>query len=345
LNLRIAMRRNSLVSLLLLVGFMLSSLSFLYGFCALKSIRTQERLYYDDTRIYSLTPMVSLAYGDVSNRLNAFLHAYNEKVGRLVLSLGESGEIHTYLKGQSLPPNFGNGFTGGSTPEILIGSGLTGSSVRIGDQFELYSVAYKVVGILELSPFHIVNNLGFNDILPLKQIEVFLYDKPSSPLRNELDVNIQKYFPEFEIHSPQVVTIADEYNLGSTMLLAALLMLMAFGNLSYLYRYLLLRRKHDYAVLRILGCSHVRGALLLLIELLLLTIIQFIVSSFMYQLLLDPLFARTSLNYFSGMATFQDHLVLLAAIILLVGLIFIPVIRKYSALSPSRLKTVEMRWI
>ena len=55
---------------------------------------------------------------------------------------------------------------------------------------------------------------------------MFLYDKPSS-LCNELDVNIQKYFPEFEIHSPQVVTIADEYNLGSTMLLAALLMLMA----------------------------------------------------------------------------------------------------------------------
>lgn len=217
--------------------------------------------------------------------------------------------------------------------QIIISESFTEGSKTIGDYYLINNEPYEIIGVFLLDEY---NEIPFKAISPevqIAQVLVVLEDIPSPRQIQVWTDFLATLFPEAEILEPVLPDhSARAQNLVNSIISMSIGFL-AVLNYSYLYRYVLMLRASQYATFRICGCSHIRGFLIYLGEVLLLAGGQFVLSVAIFHYLVAPNFSKINENL-KYLLHGKDYLNLCIIYILVVLTVFIPVVVQYSRQSP-----------
>lgn len=217
---------------------------------------------------------------------------------------------------------------------ILINQELTQSNkvYEIGDYLKINNKRFRVVGAFSNDyfeiPIHCVSEI--DEILQMDLV----FKKPIDKWQlNKYEKVIKETF------KPNSITLPKELPMGKltenifqnvSVLFIALL---AILNFSFLYSYLLNKRKYQYAVFRLCGCSTRLGSFLLIVELLSISLILYIICGLLFHICFSWIYPFMSENI-SYALNFSDYIEVAAVYILVLLLVFIPIIIKYGKKTP-----------
>lgn len=198
------------------------------------------------------------------------------------------------------------------------------------------NVEYLVVGKRNYEDFCEVNFSSLSNLKNISEVTVILKHPPTTAKKNSLYTELSGLFPDAQITVPEGTDVFSDYASNSSIYITIALVAMSLINISYLYSYLLRRRKNTYAIYQICGCTKLKGACIFLFELLILTIAPFIAALLIYRLFLEKyiindytyVYRLTNIGMLAISLVF--FLILLAA--------FIPTIISYCSQTPKQLQ-------
>lgn len=228
---------------------------------------------------------------------------------------------------------------------IYLGRGLTSEEVKngsnkivlpfemcydykVGDTYSVNDKEYTIVGI----------SLGNNFILPYNSIKntdeeiniLFVTnDKLNKKEKNNLFKLIDECFEDYQIIKP--INVYINYSLSNVleMILYVLLLFLGIINLVYLYSYILEKRKKQYAILRICGCTRLKGIAIYLCEILLIALISYVFAILLFKFIVIQVIAKVDI-YTTYSMQLISYLYALLIYLLITILVLFPYIKKYA---------------
>lgn len=344
--------RHRLVFSLFCVSQVVSILSVLFMYGLFASAQNQEAQYKDGVRTFIATPFDA---PDSAAR-DAVLSIAREKKKELS-SLSAFLEQGTVRANVLYSPSwaeqtisYGHYFNEKDFEEgrrqVVICSLLNAEKMGVpssamptvaGDWMPLLGASYQVVGFSDIADkCHEIPFSSLNDFSNIENVTLVLEKTPTEKELGEWLRYLQKKFPSWEVQAPKAPNIKARMQEKSQLFTAAAVGLIAVLNFSFLYSYLLQKRKPAYAVLRMCGCGKAKGFWLFALENLLLSSTLFLACSLFFHFCLSKVYQTVSTHMLYGMGI-SDFLSLYAVYLSAILLVFGGTLLRFSRQSPHAL--------
>ncbi|MDD6489693.1 MAG: hypothetical protein PUG48_07760 [Clostridia bacterium] len=199
----------------------------------------------------------------------------------------------------------------------------------IGDMYLFNNEKYEITGVSIDDNFYIPYN-SLNDKSLISGVCVVLNDELSSSQSDEFMNRLSGIFKNSVIMPPSE-EYGDEMNsFRLVMVIIILLLSLGIFNLSYLYSFILEKRKKQYSVLQICGCTKLRGILIYAGEVIIVSVASYILSALLFKFALLPLIMNIDSLTVEAMGI-SSYLFLFVCYIIIMMCIFLPCVIKYSS--------------
>ena len=341
LNLKNFIVRQKGIFTLFIVSQLVTTLSVMFVYSVVV-FQNRESLEHNlAVRTFAIT-LPAETDNSLDDRLADVAGRFGDGIRDITALTGEDNHIHaeyTFPDRDSLYVSYGAYFLQedylAGERQIIISQWLA-PDLEVGDSFPINGVDFAVIGIFANREYHEIPFAAVSGVSRVNQVLVIMEDVPSTAKIGELISAFQTVFGDARIQGPTPPDPAADARHLFTGLIAMGVGLLAVTNYSYLYRYMLMKRRQQYAALKISGCSVARGVLIYLSEILLLSITQFILSALAFHSAVAPYFSRIN-EYLRYLMTPGDYIVLAGIYLTVVLAIFGPMIWNYSRQSPREL--------
>ncbi len=207
------------------------------------------------------------------------------------------------------------------------------SDVKIGDTYELFGEDYKIIGSTLESEF-IVPYSSLTDIVKLSSICMVFNKDLSSVEVKILEDDIQNILGGGNITYPDLYPTNMYVSAIGYISVFLFVMLVAIMNIVYLYSYMMNRRRHETAVLRICGCSVLKVSVIYLSENLLISLCTYVIGMLLHIFCVMPVMKAitTEIGYY---ITPVEYICIFIAVLIVQTLAFIPTMTRIAHTSPS----------
>lgn len=302
-----------------------------------------QKSYYDDVRTYTVmlsdSKDIEENLSDVLKQYDNIQHIYTVSYEGEYIVYGEyygkSEKEFTVSLGDDLSES---DMTNGNKNMLIPNKTLTYedtslSNLKIGDTYNLNGVAYKIIGSALDGcfhiPFHSMEEESKNQIMGV----CITTNKELSPSDSEQFIYMLSAIFEDAVITPPQAEYGSEFNTFKIFVFVVILLLcLGIFNLSYLYIFVLEQRKKQYAVFQICGCTKLRGALIYLAEILLLSVMAYSVSLLLFRFVVLPFVIAMDSMTFLAMSV-QSYILLFIFYVLIILLVFLPCIVRYTSKS------------
>lgn len=333
-NIRTLLQKDRIIIILFVIGIMASGATMLYSFGQVYSLAD----YISDEQSYTLIFQDGYSFAECRKSIEKGAKEISEiKNIKIVLQedLYSQTSLFAMYKSWDYAIQYGESFDETDEPQIIIGT-VSGIYGNIGETVEVNNVEYRIVGKRIYQFINQVNYASIDDDMQLCKLEILLHGNNSVSKINKLKEEIATLFPEAEIISPEPVKYLSYFLSNKQFYIALALSFLSIMNLMQLYRYLLNKRRNMYAVYQICGCNKKQGSWLFLIEINILTIIPYLFSMIIYKLILEHFLKD---DFFYNITLSARQIFVISVIFLFLQLlIFVPMLKKYSQMTPKQLK-------
>ena len=336
LNIRTLFQKDKITIFLFCMGIMISSATIMYSFGQVYSMAD----YLSEDQSYILTYPDGTVFESCKSSIEKSVNEISE-IGNIKIVLNDDLNSDKSLFAMYLPWDyaiqFGSDFDKSDDPQIIIGtaSGIYG---EVGDTVTIDNRSYRVVGKRMLQFINQVNYASLHDDTNIYKLEIILSKHISSKKIESIGKKLEDFFPYAIIEKPRTIDYFSYFFGNVQFYIAIALSFLSIMNLMQLYRYLLNKRRTVYAIYQICGCDKKQGYILFLTELEILSIIPFFLSMFIYKVFIEKIIKD---EFFYNIQLVPRQLFIITIFYILIQLwIFIPMLQKYSKLSPKQLKYV-----
>jgi len=347
-NIRGLYRQSKLVFVLLLLSLSVSILSviLIYGFVV--SPQRDNENYERETRTFSVGFSQVLLPQELQKIEELYMQFHKELRFALITFEGAEQQICAPLGAlpknlygvfsgfDFLPQDFAQGVKQALLPEGLNRDGVEERQMKVGDTIELMGQRFEVIGFSSadeiIVPFAALPKETRQSAVRLSLV---LQQVPDAAQRQDWETRLQKLFPSAIVIAPaprNMNTVSRDAMSAATSTLTGLLALL---NVSYLYQYILRKRRKAYAILRFSGAQIGQINAVYLAELLLFSLLVFVPCAIGYHFGLSGLMFRYF--EFPYAMVLRDYCLLLLLYLLAVLLVFGAVLRKFARQSPNTL--------
>lgn len=224
--------------------------------------------------------------------------------------------------------------------QIMLGSdSYVMGQYKIGDTIECFGKNYTVCGFV-LESFNVVS-LPPADI-SINKIDFIAEKLPNISEAEAMSAHLQNAFSDMEcsVSVPPKINTDTDYITSSLAIIFIIISVFAFLNVSFLYKYIIEKRRKNYAIFRLCGCQAKTATYLLIGELFILYVFEYLVSVLLFKLFfVDILFKNVLVvDKIQNEILTMNNLMKMFVFSLLAFLIaFIPVFKKLMCYSPKEL--------
>lgn len=330
------------VFILFVVSQLISTLSIMFVYSASVSQDQQSLTYNQKIRTYTVKQEENYN-ASLDKMLTLILNEKEGLLRNITVKLGENSEIHaefTYINRNPLYVHYGRYFTeedfNRGARQIILCDTLAEGQKKVGGTFNLYGTEYAIIGIIGQSLFHEIPYCSIDDYGHISEISFALVAPPNSKELEEWRAYLQYHFKDASIEVPEQQDLSyaagNLYRRLSSMVIG----LLAIINFSYLYNFVLLRRRGWYASLRICGCSKLKGMLIYFMEVLIISVILFLFCGVCFHLFVSRLLPEINENLIY-MMNIGDYITLLMIYLIVITAVFMPMIIRFSSEMPVAL--------
>lgn len=311
------------------------------------AMKTIEDFKEDEKQCRTYSVSVGENYGEKSeldNALSSFSDRYKDKLSEFYVSTVSGNVpvraeyIYDEKKVVALGSNFDSEDFESGKKEALsvykINSEDTNiPDVKIGDTYKLFGEDYKIIGLTLESEF-IVPYSSLTDIGNLSSICMVFNRDLSSVEVKILEDDIQNILGGGNITYPDQYSSNIYVSAIGYITMFSVVMFVAIMNIVYLYSYMMSRRRHEAAVLRICGCSVPKAAIVYLSENLLVSLCTYVIGMLLHIFCVMPVMkaVTTEIEYY---ITPIEYICIFIAILIVQTLAFIPTMTRIAHTSPS----------
>lgn len=229
--------------------------------------------------------------------------------------------------------------------EILVNQGFEeiDNNYKVNDIITIFGKKFRVIGTILDTNSGPYFEIPFNEIVEKAEIQniVFRLDHiPDSKDISRYTKMIENYYGKGNVTGPNQLPegrIFENFSRNISMLFISLLSIL---NFSFLYYYLLTKRKRQYGIYRLCGCSRVKGGALLLLELFALSFVLFLICSVLFHTCFTWIYSFMSVKITYSL-TLIDYTETALVYLFNIILVFTPIILRYSKKMPMEIYKEE----
>lgn len=337
-NIRQLIVTHRVFFILFIVSQLISILSIMFIYSVSVSQQKQAIYYNQGIRTFTVQPLAK--FDRSLDRLLSKIMAEKEDALRgIAVKLGEdnSHADFTYSSRSALNVSYGRYFTEEDfyrgARQVVLSDILAEGQKKVGETFVINGVKYEIIGIDSFSLSHEIPYPSIENHEQITEIAIILAEPPNFRKLEQWREYLQRHFSDAVIGEPEKPDLryAAENLYKSVSSIAV--GLLAVLNFSYLYNFILLKRKGWYASLRICGCSRSQGTLICLAEVFLISTVLFALSAVVFHGAVSPLFTSINENLLYWMSP-GDYLVLFLIYLAVLVAVFMPKIISFSRRTP-----------
>ncbi|MGN0537801.1 MAG: ABC transporter permease [Acutalibacteraceae bacterium] len=207
------------------------------------------------------------------------------------------------------------------------------SNYTIDSYYELQGEKYQVIGTTLGGNFMIPYN-SLTDKSVITKIDIITNCDMTNLQMQNFSNSIKNTFPCENLQQPTSYDLNIYTETFKYILMFGVVIVVALFNIIYLYSYMLNRRKHHFAVMRICGCNISQAVNMYYGEILLLSVFIYIVALILHLFCVMPIMTSLSetIQYY---ISFGQYILIYLFYIAVETVSFIPIIKKFSKTSPS----------
>lgn len=307
-NLLNFIKNNSKVFIILILTQIITLLGYFSAFNFYLESLNENKSYYEDSRTFSveITDTTNL-----ESRLDKVINSEYDIQRMYTFTLSSELDIAQNKKTQNIYGDFENDETNikmfcgdyyGETvrySKISIGSyfDINDSSnsdnnivissegyfvYDIGEKYIINGESYNIIGISSDTNYYIPYKTLVNNNLPITGINIILKNEISNDKADTFASYLASIFDTEKVYVPKIEygNAVNYYNF--LMVFLGLVFALSILNFVYIYRYILDKRKKQYAIFRIYGCTKLRGIFMYTAEALIISTVSYIFTSLLY---------------------------------------------------------------
>lgn len=229
--------------------------------------------------------------------------------------------------------------------EILVNQGFTETDnhYKVNDTITVFGKEFRVIGtILDASsdPYF---EIPFNEIVEKTEIKNIVFRLDHIPDRKDISrytKMIENYYGKGNVIEPNQLPEGRIFENFFRNISTLFISLLSILNFSFLYYYLLTKRKRQYSIYRLCGCSSVKGGSLLLLELIVLSFVLFLICSIIFHTCFAWIYPFMG-NEITYSLTLIDYTETALIYLFNIMLVFVPIILRYSKKMPMEIYKEE----
>ncbi len=168
---------------------------------------------------------------------------------------------------------------------------------KIGNTFFIDGHEYEIIGInWSNQVYNEVTYQNFIENYSTTQISVEFLEIPTLKQIKETSNHISSIMPNSVVYEPENVNFVDYFTGSSEYIISICIVVLSILNISYLYTYVLSKRKRLFCIYRLCGASSKKVEFLLLLEIVVISLFIYIISSIALHLFVAPNFAELNGN-------------------------------------------------
>lgn len=237
---------------------------------------------------------------------------------------GETALIHKMNVGYSLTKNDHKNAT-----NSIVLSGGEYHRFSVGENYIINDKEYKVIGISTGDYYYIPYETFMKDGLPVSGVDVVLKGELDNAGEGECAAYLKELFGAKNVELPAEGYGEEMSKYNFIFVFCGLMFSLSIINFVYLYSYILDKRKRQYAVFRIFGCSKLRGSLIYAAECLIIAVATYLLTVLIYIFGCEPLlrlidkYTVSALDISNFVFTFVLYIIVLLCVV-------VPTIIKYA---------------
>lgn len=209
------------------------------------------------------------------------------------------------------------------------------SKLPIGSYYELFGKKYEVVGTI-IGKTSVIPYSSIEDKSVISEISIITNCDMTDLQRNIFADSIKEIFNCGHVDLPTDYDMNVYTDTINYILVFGIVIFIALFNIIYLYAYMLNRRRYQFAVMRICGCSTDKAVTMYYSEILFLSIAVYAVALLIHLFCVMPIMTglSDSIRYYISI---EQYIVIYLMYLAFETVAFVPVISKFSKTSPSLL--------
>lgn len=200
---------------------------------------------------------------------------------------------------------------------------------QVGDTYYINDKAFNVIGISSDENTYLSYETFLKYQMPVTGVEVILSEEIGETRTKEFVQYLSGLFGTDEILLPTGEYGENIANYRYVFVFCALFFALSFIGFVYLYAYILDKRKKQYAILRVYGCTKLRGALIYLAEYVLVSLLSYLLSVVLFNFLVTPLVKMVD-TYTVLVLDVNSYLIILGLYLVILLCIVIPTIMRHA---------------
>lgn len=155
-------------------------------------------------------------------------------------------------------------------------------SYDIGEKYIINGEYYNIIGISTDDNYYVSYKTLIKKNLPITGINIILKNEISDDKADKFASYLASVFDAEEVDVPKKEYGNEVNNYNYLMVFSGLVFALSILNFVYIYKYILDKRKKQYAIFRIYGCTKLRGILMYTTEALTISTVSYIFTSLLF---------------------------------------------------------------
>lgn len=341
------------ISVIFFISLFTTCVALLYFYGYYNNIREDKENYNIETRRYIIDVKDETKAVDIANTVKnqTFFN-----VDELILNSSQKDSEDKHFSIVSYyPSNHNSGIIQGRyfnkneltalVDNIVIGKYLVKINTMIkviGMQYELNGKSYKIVGVDDYLGSNAIEMPYLTFIKHSYKLDNITFIKNNDTKDkqiNEFSKFLSLHYPDAHITKPPKANYGTLIDFLSRMISILVIITLGIVNFLQLFKYLVEKRSHEYAVMKICGANNIKMIFIMLIELFTLTGISYILSLIVVIGVKKYIsgYLSISLSY-----SFSDYLIVYAIVNTIATISFLGTINKAMVYSPIQAKRLFM---
>ena len=339
-NIKYFVAKHRLIFSLFVISQLVSILAIMFIFNAFSS--SQKHSLMNDEKYRTFTVDDSSFDASLDKTLQSIADEKGKKIGNISAVCGE-GQVHAdfQFKTESLYYiDYGKYFTKedfeSGKNQIIVDTSILKEHNSVGDTYKFGNKDYKIIGLSTGKGYHRIPYKSISDKSAITTVQILLSDIPTKSQTSKWDEYLSGKFPNAKVLDPEIEKMSDTAKNLQESIKAIAIGLLAVLNFSYLYKYMLMKRQGQFAVMRICGCKKFKGTMIYLVEVMIISVAAFLISGLVFNFGIVKI-CRSFDREFLYLMDVKDYLILFAIYIAVIAAVFIPTIAQFSRKKPVEL--------
>lgn len=249
----------------------ISILAAVYLYSSVRVDRITQMQYNEATSKFEINFNEGAAFKDVKSNIEKTAHQAEFPIFNITALIDEENKITANYNYDPTLVDLGERLKNNN--DILIDSLYAkDNNISIGDKIILLNREFNVSGLS--IPFS--RNFIFNEILysslnnddKIYKLDIKLKNLPKKNESENFFAYLTENFVGADITPPEERNYLNEYKFDSQLLISFSVMLLVVFNISFIYQYILMKRKNKFVIYNICGCTKTKSFLILFSEIL-----------------------------------------------------------------------------